>query len=188
MGDTVEIRRAILRWMVAAAACVVMCLLAGSARAQVGFDRKGGDYMSFPIRSGDPAVCAARCEREPRCRAWSFAYPTSDHGAICWLKSQVQPRTPDDCCASGVKGAGVTVPRDTANEVGIDRTGGDYRSLDVAADPAGQACKAACEADSRCRAWTYVRPGYHGPNARCYLKERVRTPRRKPCCISGVVK
>jgi len=58
----------------------------------------------------------------------------------------------------------------------------------VAADPSGQACKAACEADSRCRAWTYVRPGYHGPNARCYLKERVRTPRRKPCCISGVVK
>lgn len=188
MGDTVEIRRAILRWMVAATACVVMCLLAGSARAQVGFDRKGGDYMSFPIRSGDPAVCAARCEREPRCRAWSFSYPTSDHGAICWLKSQVQPRTADDCCASGVKGAGVTVPRDAANEVGIDRTGGDYRSLDVAADPAGQACKAACEADSRCRAWTYVRPGYHGPNARCYLKERVRTPRRKPCCISGVVK
>jgi hypothetical protein len=189
MGDTVELGQAIMRWVIAATACVVVFwLLAGPASAQIGFDRKGGDYTSFPVRSGDPAVCAARCERDARCRAWSFTYPANNHGAICWLKSQVPARTADSCCVSGVKGAGVTVPRDASNEVGIDRTGGDYRSLDVPADPSGQTCKAACEADSRCRAWTYVRPGYHGPNARCFLKERVRPPRRKPCCISGVVK
>ena len=29
-------------------------------------------------------------------------------------------------------------------------------------NPAGAACKAACEAENRCRAWTYVRPGYLG--------------------------
>ncbi|MFY9735847.1 MAG: PAN domain-containing protein, partial [Rhodoplanes sp.] len=88
MGDTVELGQAIMRWVVAAMACVVVfCLLAGPAPAQIGFDRKGGDYTSFPVRSGDPAVCAARCERDARCRAWSFTYPTSNHGAICWLKS-----------------------------------------------------------------------------------------------------
>jgi hypothetical protein len=189
MGDTVELGQAIMRWFFTAAACVVVFgLLAGPASAQIGFDRKGGDYASFLVRSGDPAVCAARCERDARCRAWSFTYPGKSHGAICWLKSQVPARTADSCCASGVKGAGVTVPRDASNEVGIDRTGGDYRSLDVPADPSGHVCKAACEADNRCRAWTYVRPGYHGPNARCFLKERVRPPRHKPCCISGVVK
>jgi hypothetical protein len=33
-----------------------------------------------------------------------------------------------------------------------------------------------------------VRPGYLGPSARCYLKDRITAPRRKPCCISGVVR
>jgi hypothetical protein len=174
--------------VVFAAGLAITILLAAPARAQVGFDRVGNDYTSFPVRSGDPAACAARCEREARCRAWSFAYPTRDHGAVCWLKSQVPARTADSCCVSGVRGAGVIVPRDQPGENGIDRAGGDYRSLDIVADATGKACKAACEADNRCRAWTYVRPGYIGPNARCFLKDRVRPPRRKPCCISGVVK
>jgi len=42
----------------------------GTAQAQVGFDRLGADYASFPLRSGDPEQCAARCERDARCRAW----------------------------------------------------------------------------------------------------------------------
>ena len=46
-----------------------------AAHGQAGFDRPGGDYTSFPVRGGDPALCAARCEREGRCRAWSFRYP-----------------------------------------------------------------------------------------------------------------
>ena len=54
--------------------------------------------------------------------------------------------------------------------------------------PTGAACKAACEDDNRCRAWTYVRPGYIGPSARCYLKDKITRPRHKPCCISGVVR
>ena len=44
------------------------------------------------------------------------------------------------------------------------------------------------EAEQRCRAWTYVRPGYIGAAAVCYLKERVTRPVRKPCCISGAVR
>ena len=51
-----------------------------------------------------------------------------------------------------------------------------------------RSARQACEAEQRCRAWTYVRPGYLGPSARCFLKERVTTPRRKPCCVSGVVR
>ena len=43
--------------------------------AQAGFDRPGGDYARFVVPSGDPAVCAARCDREARCRAWTFSYP-----------------------------------------------------------------------------------------------------------------
>jgi len=89
--------------------CLVAGLLAAApARAQTGFDRPGGDYSNFPVCSGDPAACAARCEREGRCRAWSFSYPnTVQTGAVCWLKKQVKPRVENTCCVSGVKGAGV---------------------------------------------------------------------------------
>jgi len=49
------------------------------------------------------------------------------------------------------------------------------------------ACKKACESDNRCRAWSFARPGYGGP-ARCYLKDKITAPRRRPCCVSGVVR
>jgi len=52
----------------------------------------------------------------------------------------------------------------------------------------GLSCKADCEADNHCRAWTYLRPGYAGAAARCYLKDKVKPPRHKPCCVSGVVR
>ncbi len=161
----------------------------GLAQAQTGFDRPGGDYSSFQIRNGDPALCAARCERDARCKAWSFSYPrTAMPLATCWLKHEVTPRAEDGCCVSGVRGAGVIEPRTGPLEYSIDRIGGDYRNIDIQPDPTGAACKAACEADNKCRAWTYLRPGYAGPNARCYLKDRIKPPRSKPCCISGVVR
>ena len=174
-----------IRLFIALTACV---LLGSSVHAQIGFDRRGGDYTNFTVRGGDPAVCALRCEREGRCRAWSFNYPTADHAAVCWLKSQVPAREADACCVSGVKGAGVIEPRTGPIEYSIDRWGGDYGSAEVKPDATGATCKAACEGDNRCRAWTYVRPGYIGPAARCFLKDRVRPPRHKPCCISGVVR
>jgi hypothetical protein len=159
------------------------------ASAQIGFDRFGGDYASFQVRSGDPAACAARCEREPRCRAWSFSYPrTAASSAMCWLKSEVTARSENSCCVSGVKGAGVLERVGGQTEFSIDRTGGDYRNMEVKPDPTGAVCAQACEGEQRCRAWTYVRPGYLGAAARCFLKERVTAPRRKPCCISGVVR
>jgi hypothetical protein len=159
-----------------------------ASRAQVGFDRHGGDYTNFPARPADPAVCATRCDREGRCRAWSFSYPTADRPATCWLKSTVPPRLPDNMAASGVRGAGVIQPRHGAREFSIDRTGGDYRDLEVPADPNGEPCKAACDAEAQCRAWTYARPGYVGPEARCFLKSHVMPPRHKACCVSGVIR
>jgi hypothetical protein len=160
-----------------------------AALAQTGFDRPGGDYANFIVRSGDPAVCAARCERDSRCRAWSFSYPhTATQAATCWLKNVVTPRVETDCCVSGVRGAGVVEPRSGAIEFSIDRLGGDYRDFELPPDPSGKACAAACEADGRCRAWTYLRPGYIGNAARCFLKSEIKPPRRKPCCSSGVVR
>lgn len=180
-----------LRTVLRCAGLIVLLGLAAAApgRAQTGFDRYGGDYANFVVRSGDPSVCALRCDRDPRCRAWSFAYPDMvGPRGICYLKRSVPSRVENPCCVSGVRGGGVIEPRAGPIEYGIERTGGDYRSFNVEPHADGQQCAAACTEESRCRAWTYVRPGYHGPAARCVLKARITPPRRKPCCISGVTR
>jgi hypothetical protein len=171
-------------WMMMAFA-----MIGAPAMAQVGFDRPGGDYASIPTRSGDPAQCAGRCERDQRCRAWAFSYPmTESTNAVCWLKWRVTPRVSATCCASGVRGTGVIEPRGGTTEYGVDRFGGDYRQFDVPPDPSGRSCRQACEGEQGCRAWTYVRPGYVAASAVCYLKNHLTRPVRKPCCISGVVR
>jgi hypothetical protein len=183
--------RELLRAVLLCTGCWLLVLLPAPAelRAQTGFDRPGGDYANFPVRGGDPAACAERCDRETRCRSWSFAYPTTrGPRAMCWLKSDVPARVEDACCVSGVRGGGLIEPRTGEHEFGIDRVGGDLRNIETAADANGASCAASCKAEPRCRAWTYVRPGYQGPAARCYLKSRVTPPRRKPCCVSGVVR
>ncbi|MBR0800103.1 PAN domain-containing protein [Bradyrhizobium jicamae] len=159
------------------------------ALAQTNFDRPGGDYQSSPVTSGDPADCALSCERDRRCRAWSFSYPTdTNNGAVCWLKSSVPPRVQDNCCVSGVRGAGVVEPRNGAIESSIDRFGGDYKNFELKSSDGDEACQAACTADNKCRAWTYARPGYAGRDAHCFLKKEIKPPRRKAGYTSGVVR
>jgi hypothetical protein len=178
-------------WLQAGVGGLIALAVLGAppAAGQVGFDRPGGDYFSFSLRSGDPAQCAARCERDVRCRAWAFSYPaTESANAVCWLKSRVMPRIASPCCASGVRGTGVIEPRSGSIEFEIDRFGGDYRQFDVPLDPSGKACQQTCEGEEGCRAWTYVRPGYLGGSAVCYLKNHITRPIHKPCCISGVVR
>ena len=158
-------------------------------QAQSGYDRRGGDYLNFQIRNGDPAVCAARCERDARCRAWSFSYPRTDNAlAACWLKSQVPPRVEDKCCVSGVRGAGVIEPRRGAIEYSIDRIGGDYRNFETAPDAEGAPCKAACEGENKLPRLDLCAARLYRASARCYLKDKITRPRHKPCCISGVVR
>jgi len=176
-------------------ACLVMlaflaaAVSARPALAQANFDRPGGDYLSAPVTSGDPAECALVCERDRRCRAWTFSYPTDlANRAVCWLKSNVPARVQSDCCVSGVRGAGVVERRNDAIETSIDRFGGDYKSFDLKRGDGDDACKAACAADNKCRAWTYARPGYAGKEAQCFLKKDIKPPRRKAGFTSGVVR
>jgi PAN domain len=122
--------------LLSACLSVLSCLVAvgfvQSAAAQGNFDRPGGDYTSVPISSADPADCALLCEHDRHCRAWSFNYPTVlDSEAVCWLKNTVPPRVQDNCCVSGVRGAGVVEIRNGTVETAIDRPGGDYRSFEI---------------------------------------------------------
>ena len=122
-----------IRFFSMLAGCLM--LLAGmlmQARAQSGFDRVGGDYSRFVVPSGDPKICAARCEREGRCRAWTFSYPkTAGANALCWLKSEVKPLVADACCISGVKGGSVVEPHKDSFEFAIDRFGASAPAGDL---------------------------------------------------------
>ncbi len=172
-----------------AAVALIMVLFPSLGWGQAGFDRPGGDYASSHVRTGDPAVCAARCERDSRCRAWSFSYPRNHiREARCTLKNMVPAAKPDACCISGVRGAALAQSAQNGLEFSIDRPGGDFRSFELPPDPTGEACAEACRGDPKCRAFTYVRPGYGRAAARCFLKDRITRPRVKPCCVSGVVR
>lgn len=70
-------------------------------------------------------------------------------------------------------------------EVNTDRPGLDYRSFDMPWDDP-DICREACERDTRCQAWTYVKPNLQGPYSRCWLKHSVPGPRQNSCCTSGV--
>jgi hypothetical protein len=109
-------------------------------------------------------------------------------GAVCWLKSNVPARTQDNCCVSGVRGAGVVEPRSGGTETSIDRFGGDYRNFELKSGDGDDECKEACTADNKCRAWTYARPGYAGKAPHCFLKKDIKPPRRKAGFTSGVVR
>jgi hypothetical protein len=179
----------LLRALVILLAGLAVVIGTRQAAAQANFDRPGGDYQSSPVASGDPADCALVCERDRRCRAWSFAYPTdTTSGAVCWLKGNVPARVEDNCCVSGVRGAGVVEPRNGAVETSIDRAGGDYRSFELKSGEGDEACKTACTGDNKCRAWTFARRGYVGREAHCFLKKEIKPPRRKAGFISGVVR
>ena len=70
-------------------------------------------------------------------------------------------------------------------EEGVNRNGSDIENMDLPSpDPA--LCSAACDRNANCLAWTYVKPGIQGPNARCWLKNPVPNPNPDPCCTSGV--
>ena len=174
---------------------VIVMVLTGfaspSAHAQVNFDRPGGDYSRAQLKSGDPAECALLCERDRRCRSWSFVYPRDPiNGAACWLKNSVPQRQANTCCVTGIRGAGVLEPRKEAIEPSIDRFGGDYRNFEVKTeDDAGDdVCKAACAGEQDCRAWTFARSGYVGRHARCFLKKDIKPPLRRPGFVSGVIR
>jgi PAN domain len=69
-------------------------------------------------------------------------------------------------------------------EDGKDRFGGDYSGFDVKTDHI-EDCENACKGDKKCVAWTYVKPGDKGPQAKCFLKNVVPAMSDNPNCVSG---
>ena len=139
-------------------------------------DRPGADYKNFDLGQANPALCQASCAGEAQCQAWTYVKPgVQGATARCWLKNSVPAMTANTCCVSGVK----------AVEYATDRLGGDYKSFTLGqADPA--LCQASCNSEASCKAWTYVKPGFQGAQARCWLKSSVPVAKANACCASGI--
>ena len=135
-------------------------------------DRPGYDYSNFA--SGTARDCRDACARDNRCRAYTFL----DRYSRCYLKSDVASPRPQRGATSGAKGGWNPGGPDPAKRVGWDHPGGDYRTLPAAA---AESCEGACQADFRCRAWTFLRP-----SRACYLKNAVYDPQPNRDAVTGV--
>ena len=179
----------------------------GTAPLEVNVERRGSDYRSFDLASGQPEECRDTCMVEPQCLAFTYVNPgVQGPSARCWLKSAVPQPSPSACCVSGVKvappagaeytgqppeapppeGVAPATPGATSLfELDVDRPGYDFQSFDLP-QPRAELCREACLRDGRCQAFTYVNEGVQGPTARCRLKTSVPPPTPTNCCISGV--
>ena len=147
---------------------------------EVDTNRGGSDYDNFDLPKADPNLCADACEKDQKCRAYTYVKPgVQGNNARCWLKDSVPSASQSNCCVSGVKNS--PLPQ----EFNANLPGSDYDNFDLSsADPS--LCADACAKDSRCKAYTYVKPGYQGNNARCWLKDSVPRKTTDDCCVSGV--
>jgi hypothetical protein len=157
----------------------------GGFTSELNVDHRGGDYANFDLPSADPGLCQAACAKDSRCVAYTYVKPYRGAPAHCWLKNVLMPGVPSDCCVSGARTQAGPPSGGISTETGVDRPGSDYSAFDLPQADAG-ACRTACANDGACRAYTYVRPGVQGANARCYLKNAVPRPVPRDCCTSGV--
>ena len=74
---------------------------------------------------------------------------------------------------------GISLEQDT------DRPGSDYQNFDIETSNPCE-CARRCVNDSECRAFTYVRPGVQGTNAKCWLKNSIPEPQHSSIGVSGV--
>jgi len=89
------------------------------------------------------------------------------------------------CLALLMTSIGFSSTEATAMEQDTDRQGQDYRSLFLGKSQP-EVCQRACNEDEKCKAWTFVRPGFQGSLGRCLFKSGVPRKVQNKCCVSGV--
>ena len=60
-------------------------------------DRFGSDYFNLDAKSAED--CSFECQKENRCRAWSYVKSTGR----CFLKDPAPAAKKNTCCTSGVR-------------------------------------------------------------------------------------
>lgn len=65
---------------------------------------------------------------------------------------------------------------------GVDTPGRDYARFPA---PNVLTCRHSCGGETACQAYTWVKPGFQGPQAICYLKSAEPAIVKNPCCDSA---
>jgi hypothetical protein len=180
-------------------------IVAAKAAFENHTSRPGGDYKTVRLKSSEKAeVCAALCEADGTCKAWTYVKGDKFNKPRCRLKSTVTEAVRKKCCVSGVKMASTPTPEPPAPppppkaepqpqpvwhvEQNIDRGGGDYDYWDLALNATWDKCQAMCVLTlGKCKAWTFAKAGVHGPAPRCYLKSMVPVANSNSNAVSGYV-
>ena len=159
---------------------VALTLLPLAVEAVDGFDQPGSDYANFTASSAP--VCRNSCGGDSGCKAWTWVKPGFQGPAgRCWLKRRQPTLVKNACCNSGSRE--YISQRDVRAEDHTDRPGLDYKNF---VTDSWKTCEKACADEQTCAAWAYGRPGYQGPQGRCWLKSRVPNPVENQKTISGV--
>ena len=67
-------------------------------------ERAGSDYRNFALAAPGYKMCLQACEKDDRCKAWTYAQPgLQGPAARCWLKNLIPNRRASTCCISGYK-------------------------------------------------------------------------------------
>ncbi len=160
-----------------------------SGLVETNVDRPGMNYRSFVMKEARPELCREACRTESnRCKSFTYMRPGRKSAEpMCVLKSGVPAPVPDPESDSGVNPSTTRqyTTVGTSLELDIDRGGQDYRTFEMQ-DARPEVCREACFNESnRCKSFTYVKPGFQGPNARCYLKSGIPSPTLNSNAISG---
>ena len=65
---------------------------------------------------------------------------------------------------------------------GTNLPGHDYANFDA---PSAFVCRTSCGGESRCQAYTWVKPGIQGPSGHCWLKNSLPAIVKDTCCDSA---
>ena len=165
------------------------------------------------INSGDivktPQECLKLCQTNDKCGAYMFVRPgVVDPNARCWLKSLgTFTEYSDSTCIAGIKRTSVSGVASAINQItglntpavayrisdsgdltmkeNVKLSGYDINSGDAVQTP--QECQSACQANTKCWAYTFEKPGVRNSSARCWLKSTSKILESSDStCISGI--
>ncbi|MFN4020435.1 MAG: PAN domain-containing protein [Erythrobacter sp.] len=163
-----------------------------SVRAAAGFDGTANDY-AFSLRAeGRWQVCMDAGYKTDCMIVDGEVASLGDKGGSISSVRYLGPSAHTAAAPQSrapVTGETVAAPQpadDWQPMYNVDLFGNDYREIIyTSAGNDWRTCKAACDGDRQCQAWTYVGPG-RSEYGECYLKAPVPEPAQSSCCISGI--
>lgn len=147
--------------------------------------------IEFKLPSASkPIDCHNFCTANSECRAWNYLKPKKKEPASCTLLKAITDATDNKEYATGVVfydvKFNVTLAGDKDTVIFIPRAEDETWRW--------KACKALCDADGKCKSWTYVRWVKSDPAKdsdaypRCRLNTTTTIPAEKAddCCIAAL--